>query len=71
MIYHNKENYIGEVIEPALGEYAAEHNIDAIADQMLNWHDEINDKGQVIDNKSGFLEDDSKDFWSVVEAHAA
>ena len=66
MIYHNKANYIGEVIEPALGEYAAEHDIDAIADEMLNWH---NDIGRLGNN--GFIEDDSKDFWEVVEAHAA
>ena len=66
MIYSSKANYIGEVIEPALGEYAAEHDIDAIADEMLVWH---NDVGQLGNN--GFLEDESKDFWAVVEASAA
>ena len=66
MIYHNKENYIGEVIEPALGEYAAEHDIDAIADEMLIWHNDVNGPGN-----NGFLEDESKDFWAVVEANAA
>lgn len=66
MIYHNKENYIGEVIEPALGEYAAEHDIDAIADEMLIWHNDIDQLGS-----NGFTEDESKDFWAVVEAHAA
>ena len=71
MIYSSKANYIGEVIEPALGEYAAEHDIDQIADDMLIWHDEISDKGQVNLGQSGFIEDESKDFWAVVEAHAA
>ena len=66
MIYSNKENYIAEVIAPALGDYAAEHDIDAIADDMLIWHNDIDRLGN-----NGFLEDESKDFWEVVEAHAA
>ena len=56
-IYTTKQDYIAQVITPALGDYAAEHDIDAIADEMLNWH-------------NGFMEDESKDFWAVVEAHA-
>ena len=71
MIYHNKENYIAEVIAPALGEYAAEFDIDEIAYEMLIWHNEINGKGEIIDDKSGFMEDENKDFWAVVEANAA
>ena len=70
-IYTTKQDYIAQAIEPALGEYAAGHDIDAIADAMLIWHDEINDKGQAIDNKSGYMEDEDRDFWAVVEAHAA
>lgn len=66
MIYSNKENYIGEVIAPALGDYAAEFDIDAIADEMLIWHNDIDRLGS-----NGFMEDESKDFWAVVEAHAA
>lgn len=71
MIYTSKNNYIAQVIEPALGEYAAEHDIDAIAYEMLIWHDEINDKGQIDLRKSGFMENPAQDFWAVVEAHAA
>ena len=66
MIYSNKENYIAEVIAPALGEYAAEFDIDEIAYEMLIWHNDVNGPGN-----NGFLEDESKDFWKVVEAHAA
>lgn len=65
MIYSSKNEYIGQIIEPALKEWAAEHDIDAIADEMLVWHNDINRLGN-----NGFLEDESKDFWSVVEAHA-
>lgn len=65
MIYTSKNEYIGQIIEPALKEWAAEHDIDAIADEMLVWHNDVNSLGN-----NGFLEDESKDFWSVVEAHA-
>lgn len=65
MIYSSKNDYIAQVINPALGEYAADHDIDAIADEMLVWHNDIDRLGD-----NGFLEDESKDFWSVVEAHA-
>ena len=65
-IYTTKQDYISQVIVPALGDYAAEHDIDAIADDMLIWHNDVNGPGN-----NGFLEDESKDFWSVVEAHAA
>ena len=70
MIYSSKNDYIAQVIEPALGEYAADHDIDEIADAMLIWHDEINDKGQIDLGRSGFMEDDAQDFWAVVEANA-
>lgn len=66
MIYSSKNEYIGQIIEPALKGWAAEHDIDAIADDMLIWHNDINGLGS-----NGFLEDESKDFWAVVEANAA
>ena len=69
MIYHSKDEYISRVIKPALREYAADHNVDDIADQMLIWHDEFNDQGQILLNKSGFVEDLEQDFWEVVEAN--
>lgn len=65
-IYTTKQDYISQVIEPALGDYAAEHDIDAIAYEMLIWHNDVSGPGN-----NGFLEDESKDFWAVVEAHAA
>ena len=65
-IYTTKQDYIAQVINPALGEYAAEHDIDAIADEMLIWHNDVNGPGS-----NGFMEDETKDFWAVVEAHAA
>lgn len=42
-----------EIIEP-LGEYAQEHNIDAIADELI------------VTTATGFHIDEAKDFWAVV-----
>lgn len=46
-----------EIIEP-LGEYAAVHDIDAIADELIKAEDE------------GFTIDQDADFWAIVEKHA-
>ena len=46
-----------EIIEP-LGEYAQEHDIDAIADTLIKAEDE------------GFTIDQDADFWAVVAANA-
>lgn len=71
MIYSSKNEYIAQVITPALGDYAAEHDIDQIACEMLIWHDEAESSGDINLGRSGFIEDGSKDFWAVVEANAA
>ena len=46
-----------EIIEP-LGEWAKEHNIDAIADEII------------VTTATGFHIDDTKDFWEVVANNA-
>lgn len=69
-IYTTKQDYIAQVITPALGDYAAEHNIDAIADEMLTWHNEVDSNGDINIGRSGFIENDDKDFWAVVENNA-
>lgn len=50
-----------EIIEP-LGEYAAEHDIDAIADTLIL----CDDNGL---NAEYYLDEDA-DFWGIVAAHA-
>lgn len=69
MIYTTKNDYISQIITPALGEYAADFDVEAIADDMLIWHNDINNKGQNNLSKSGLIEDESQDFWQVVESH--
>lgn len=69
-IYTTKQDYIAQVITPALGDYAAEHGIDQIADEMLTWHNEVDGNGDINIGCSGFVEDEAKDFWAVVENNA-
>lgn len=61
MIYSTKQDYIGRVVVPALGGFADEFDADEIADDMLVWHN-----GADL-NENGFVEDEAKDFWEVVE----
>jgi len=69
-VYPTKYEWIGEVLKPALGEYAAEYDLDAIAYDLLDWHTEYNEKGKELDNYSGYTENPGLDFWEVVERHA-
>lgn len=64
MIYSDKKFYIFEVIALELGGRAMYYDVQAIADDMLIWQDHPNP------NLSGFVEDETKNFWEVVESHA-
>lgn len=50
-----------EIIEP-LGEFADEHDIDAIADEVLTT------TGEGVDYR--WTIDEDADFWAIVEKHA-
>lgn len=58
-----------EIIEP-LGEYAAEHDVEAIADEVLYWHDEIREDGNIWLPGCGFRLNKDVDFWEVVANNA-
>lgn len=58
-----------EIIEP-LGEYAQEHNIDAIAEQLIVHYDHITPEGNVDVTRSGYVVDQALDFWAVVSNNA-
>lgn len=60
--YTNRNDAIHNEITLALGDYADQHNIDAIADAVLEAQE--TDKGYVF-----FLNEDV-DFWEIVEANA-
>lgn len=69
-VYPTKQEWIGEVLKPALGEHAQDYDLDAIAYDLLDWHTEYNEKGRGLDNHSGFVVNQGLDFWEVVERHA-
>lgn len=61
-IYSNRNEIIeAEIIAP-LGEFADDHDIDAIADKL------IVTIGEGVDY--GFTIDEDADFWAIVEKHA-
>ena len=69
-VYPTKYEWIGEVLEPALGEHAQDYDLDAIAYDLLDWHAEYDEQGKELDNYSGYTENPGLDFWEVVERHA-
>ena len=69
-VYPTKQEWIGEVLKPALGEYAGDYDLDSIAYDLLDWHTEYNEKGEELGNYSGFVENPGLGFWEVVERHA-
>lgn len=69
-VYPTKYAWIGEVLKPALGEYAQDYDLDAIAYDLLDWHAEYDEQGRGLDNYSGYTENPGLDFWEVVARHA-
>ena len=60
--YTDRNEAIHHEIITALGDYADEHDIDAIADQVLTTTGEGKDFRIILD--------EGVDFWAVVEANA-
>ena len=70
--YEAKIDYINEIIEPALGEYAAQHDMDAIADEMLEYRapQRQDDPRWADANTAGYYVREDADFWTIVANHA-
>ncbi|MCT1819342.1 hypothetical protein M3B96_10370 [Corynebacterium propinquum] len=60
--YTTRNEAIHYEIELPLGEYADEHDIDAIADEVLTT------TGEGVDYR--WTIDEDVDFWAIVEKHA-
>lgn len=60
--YTTRDDAIHYEIITALGDYADEHDIDAIADQVLTTTGEGSSYRYILD--------ETVDFWAVVEANA-
>lgn len=68
-IYTTTADYIAQEVAPALGKYADDYDMDAIAHDMLTWHEETHRLGATHANRSGFVVRDGVDFWDVAERH--
>lgn len=68
-IYTTITDYITRVVAPALGEYADDYDIEGIAGEMTEWHDEKDAEGNILLNASGLVERDDVDFWEIAQKH--
>lgn len=71
-IYTTLDEYISQVVRPSLGEYVGDYDVRAIAEETTEWHDEIDENGNIWLNKSGFVERedvDDVDYWDIVAKH--
>lgn len=69
-IYSTLDDYIEEVVAPAiascgLDDSPTSEQLLAIAHAMTIWHDEYTPAGDIDLNHTGYIEDDTRDFWAV------
>lgn len=70
MRYTTKPQAIEALIVTALGDFAADYDIDAIADESLSYQVDTDDKGNELLNTAGFEQTVSdEEFWAIVERH--
>lgn len=62
-VYTTRQDYIDQVITPALGDEINDFDVDGIADDMLVYTD-----GNGNANRAGLIENDN-DFWEVAAEH--
>lgn len=70
MIYQNRTEAINHEIIATIGPEWEDFDTDAIADEILEWHDETNPQGEILLNRSGYRVKNNIDFWTIVESHA-
>lgn len=64
------EAILREIIEP-LGDYASQHDTDAIGEEVLDYYDGRDDEGTIHLGRAGFYLSATTDgFWAAVERHA-
>lgn len=65
-IYTTKSDYINQQVLPALPP-EMHYLAGEVASHMLIWHEEADENGNVLVDKSGFVVDPNADFWTSVE----
>lgn len=67
-IYSTLDDYITHCIAPALAdldEDPTREQLLTIAHAMTTWHDEYTPADEINLNRSGYIEDDTHDFWDI------
>lgn len=70
MRYYSKTQAIAHEITEPLGEYAEQHDIDAIADEVLAMRHTENDHGQTVGDPWFEVAVTEEQFWDCVARHA-
>lgn len=61
---------IRDEIAPALGEYADEHDLEAIAREAYEYRVDTDERGRGLANTAGFESVvDDEEFWEIVQKH--
>ena len=69
-LYETTADYEREVVLPALGDMADDYDTLSIAQDMLTYHEEQDERGRTLINRTGFVERDDVDFWEIVARHS-
>jgi hypothetical protein len=70
MRFSTKREVIDQAVTPALGDFAADYDIDAIADETFAYEVDEDGDGNELLNTAGFVQAVSEErFWEIVEAH--
>ncbi|NDO78470.1 hypothetical protein GKZ75_09595 [Kocuria indica] len=70
MRYYSKTEAAAHEIVEALGEYAGQHDIDAIADEVLTMRHTENEAGQTVGDPWYEVTVSENEFWDSVGRHA-
>lgn len=71
-IYSTLDDYIDQRVAPALADLdtpATRDQLHAIAHEKTMWHDEYTPAGDINLNRSGYIENETADFWAIAWAH--
>lgn len=68
-IYTTISDYIDQEVAPALGEWKDDYDMEAIAQDMLEWHSEPHPLGGINGDTFGLVVREDLDFWDVAELH--
>lgn len=73
-LYTTRQEAIEQAIAPALGEFGEDYDIDAIADEVLVWHDgyganPAHPNDYWLGAQGYTVIEDDDEFWAAVERH--